>query len=433
MDARLGELEAKLNESTKGATQEGITIENVSKDHLDLTRQFYQKELSVTTGHDASKSEPEDPSEESQIDVSVVAATHADDEATVLAQVQYAHLRILVDFVKEELGDVLQLRSKIEAGTLQRIHFEDLWHLFQPGELIYAPSDDGSAQLFKAYFVSGGQSLKRPRTSTESREMNNLRERASYFLPRDLYAGKDEEELVDEMLREESSNTGTWTPFKIDSYHMQFDGERCGPIEFCHKIWPFEGEQDITSLKMYPLRFHYESATVLNAMIRRGHDFLFDEGYKSYDGKTCYLERGKSQFSIQGDVYVDASAYYQDFPITKPRLGRILRSNQNLAEVEEYCINSHQAKTSALQQAALPPPPPIGFPYEPEFALRLSGHELDVKLSDEFLTIHRLEMEPFIPNEGEVSDDILALMPRFCHGFSFQLRKWCKCAAVQAS
>lgn len=336
------------------------------------------------------------------------------DEAMVLAHVQYNHLKVLVDFTKADLGHVLRLRAEIKASTLRQIQFVDLWHLFEPGDLVYAPADDGSAQLFKAYFVSGGQSLKRPPTRLESQEYSNTRSRASYFTPRHYHEGKEEEVIIEEMLREEGSNMGTWTPFKVDSYHMQFDGERCGPVEVCHKIWPFEGEQDITNLTMYPLRFHKAGDEVLKALIQRGNELLFEMGYKSYDGQSCYLDRGKSQVTIQGDVYVDATAYYQDFPAAKPRIGRVLRSRQNAAEVEELCTYLQRPTTSTPN------------PQATKVALRLSGHELDAKLSDDFMTIHRMDMKPFVPEAGRVSDDILALMPHLCHGFSFQLRKWCK-------
>ncbi|KAH5346816.1 hypothetical protein HBI48_189150 [Parastagonospora nodorum] len=317
-------------------------------------------------------------------------------DAKDLASTQYQHLTILHDFVKEELGDVLSTRSKITDGTLQQIHFEDLWHLFEPGDMVYSTAENGSPRLYKVYFTSGGQSLKRARTSVEVTEIDHIRDKVRYWQPA-VGQGVSEEEAVDKMLREEGSGIGTWTPFKVDCYSMLSDGERCGPIEKCQKIWPYEGSKEVTALAMYPLRFHPKKDELLRDMVERGRRYLFNGGHKSYEGKTIALTREDSELEIQSDVYVDSYAYNQDNPLTKPILGRLLRSKQNPAEVEETSRNTIWVQ---------------------------SGNEIDAKFSDDFMTLNRLSLEPFVPNEANVSSEMLALMPHCIEGYAFQLRKW---------
>lgn len=346
-------------------------------------------------------------------------------EAREIVKIRRDHLRILVNFVNDELGEVLELRRKIADGTLTSIHFEDLWHLFEPGETVYRRAEDGSEQLFNVYFVSGGQSLKRPPTSAEISEINILRDKMRYFKPPTDIQDKEVEDLVEELLREEGSSIGTWTPFKIDSYCMLSDGERCGPAEVCHRIWPFEGQRDITSLKIFPLRFHPRKDKLLEAMTKRGRDYLFNEGHKSYEGKTCLVRQADvSQVEIKGDVYVDANAYYHDFPQAKPRLGRILRSKQNYAEVEEQFTGGDGTGRDTKGYFANNAHNPFS-PHSEQY-LRLSGHGLDARLSDEYLTLNSLKLEPFTPDESEIDENLLCLMPHSCHGYGFQLRKWCK-------
>ena len=44
-----------------------------------------------------------------------------------------SHLECLVGFIDSNLGDLIKTRAQIAEGTLERIAFDDLWHLFRPG------------------------------------------------------------------------------------------------------------------------------------------------------------------------------------------------------------------------------------------------------------------------------------------------------------
>ena len=46
------------------------------------------------------------------------------------------HLRCLINFMDNELLPVIE---RIQSGKCQKVYFSDLWHLFKPGELMYAP------------------------------------------------------------------------------------------------------------------------------------------------------------------------------------------------------------------------------------------------------------------------------------------------------
>lgn len=114
------------------------------------------------------------------------------------------------------------------------------------------------------------------------------------------------------------------------------------------------------------------------------------------------MKRDESRVEIQSDVYVDFDAYYQNEPLKKPTVGRMLRSKQNFAEQQEIF-------TTELLPSRI-----------------LTGHEVDTKLSNDFLTINRASLERFKPHEGEVSHETLLLMPHYVIGYAFQLRQWCK-------
>jgi hypothetical protein len=325
----------------------------------------------------------------------------SDADRADLAEARYTHVKVLVDFIQEELADVLDLRSRISSGTQETIRFEDLWHLFTPGDIIYYKENDYE-QLYKVFSVTGGQSLKRARTREEAYEISDARMRVGLrnrYLPD---KDEDEEESIEKMLREEGSGIGIWTPFRVDCYCMGYDGMHVGPIALCKKIRPYVGERKITTLPMYPLCFHPKNSEFLRTMQERGRKFLFAGGHKSYDGRTVAMKRYESRVDLQSDVYVDFDAYYQSNPGRKPTVGPLLRTKQNAAEEEESIA-----------------PGRVNF-------RSLSGHEVDTKLSDTFLTKYRSSLERFKPEEDEVSLEMLALMPHYVVGYAFQVRQWCK-------
>lgn len=197
----------------------------------------------------------------------------SDADREHLAVARYTHLKVLHDFIEEELGDVLELRRRIDEGKQERIRFEDLWHLFRIGEIVYSTEKE-YGQLYKVFFLTGGQSLKRTQTDHESNEIRIIRERLRYWIPPEQQE-EDEEETIDKLLREEGAGIGTLTPFKVDCYVMGFDGEYCGPVAMMKKIRAYVGEREITSLPVYPLKFHPRRDFHLQDMEIRGRKFLF--------------------------------------------------------------------------------------------------------------------------------------------------------------
>lgn len=166
--------------------------------------------------------------------------TSSVDDRAELAVARYTHLKVLHDFIVEELSELLEMRTKIAEGVQESIRFEDLWHLFKPGDIIYS-EENGFCQLYKVFSVTGGQTEKQWRSVWERNEIDNWR----YHLPsaRRAESDDDDEEVLDRLLREEGSGIGTWTPLKIDYYLMGFDGSYCGPIAVIKKIRAYMGDR----------------------------------------------------------------------------------------------------------------------------------------------------------------------------------------------
>jgi hypothetical protein len=126
------------------------------------------------------------------------------------------HLKCLLGFTDSV---ILARRAYLDSPTCHKIHFSDLWLLFRPGiEVIRA---DGK----QAYRVI---------------EVNSAPHRVVPPWERYWVAPV--------------ANNRTKPPFRIKCVYIDFDGKHLGPVNKTFDFKRFEGEQDVTSLEVYPLR-----------------------------------------------------------------------------------------------------------------------------------------------------------------------------------
>ena len=159
------------------------------------------------------------------------------------------YLRSVVRFIDSDLQHIRTLRHRINNGTLKKIAFDDLWHLFNPGEVIVA-SNRGHYQAYRVLHVSGG----RPLFSSE-RPLRG--DNIDYKEP----------------LLEENHKDWTRSDFDIDCFSTCFDGEEIAPIPRQFAIPEFEGERLITSLAAFPLKFAEDAASFKERLLKRGKKF----------------------------------------------------------------------------------------------------------------------------------------------------------------
>ena len=76
-------------------------------------------------------------------------------------------------------------------------------------------------------------------------------------------------------------------PFST-AYHIDYNGTYYGPVELRHSINYYEGEKDITTLEIYPMRFVKDSQQVKNRLYDQGKTFqnMIKNKHLHYDGWT---------------------------------------------------------------------------------------------------------------------------------------------------
>ena len=154
------------------------------------------------------------------------------------------HLRLLVDFLDNDLRSTFTLREQINAGRDCPIAFSDLWHLYEHGQEVRTPNDP--IQVFKIVRFTGGRDLLTKSPSISSRPV-----------PRSCI-----------------ERQGSESAFFIECYRYDFNGTLYGPVHTMFEIRRYEGLRYITSLPVYPLRFDADYQKERIRLARRGDKFI---------------------------------------------------------------------------------------------------------------------------------------------------------------
>jgi hypothetical protein len=298
-------------------------------------------------------------------------------------RMRISHWETLIGFIDTSLGDLVKMRAKIADGTLDKIAFDDLWHLFRPGDLVLSKSQ-GHQQLFKVHFVSGGQVRRRNLTA--------------------------EEENAQAHGRHDNEGPGTWSPLKLDAFSMNFDGIQMGPEDGSLTIKHYTGKKSITDLSAFPVRFHPQKDMVLAGLEERGRKFMSSAGHRFYEGLTPSFPRARivdgltdKAEDITSEVFVDFEAFFQEFGDLEPAIGVLVQMKQDATATSEF-VGDH--------------PQPF----------RHCGDLVDTKLAEFFRVHNRAFIEAFdYAEEPErMTVEHFQLLPHCVPAYCFRYRQWCK-------
>ncbi|KAK8065170.1 hypothetical protein PG997_011917 [Apiospora hydei] len=255
--------------------------------------------------------------------------------------IRISHLQVLVDFIKTGLGHLIGLMMKIEDATLETISFEEVYHLYAPGDLIINRSADVD-HLHQIYAVTGGR----------------------VRLGRYESANRPPGPIADDADDAPDAGVGTWTDVVIDCFRMRWDGIHLGPFRLTHRVRHYVGEKAITDLDFYPVRFRKNHEDICGDLENRGKKVLEYHGHMKYEGLTVAASGQQSpagpQFGpprfpeyapaltfesitgaseggkeIESDVYIDMKAYHQTLPPPMRVFGKLRRVRPSPREVIE--------------------------------------------------------------------------------------------------
>lgn len=184
-------------------------------------------------------------------------------------------MRVYVKFVETELMPLYRQFEHANSDTPpNKIRFDDLWYLFRLGELVFNPDAPDPSSPLKTDVSSRSRRVMRvysigyPNHGTEG------------------YSLHDHKVLV-------------------RCYFIDFNGDTYVPVKQKFVIPYFEGEKEIRSLDIYPVRFAYNHQQILRELRDQGQLFqnYISEKFLSYKGWTF----GDHEYPeyVDSDVIVD--------------------------------------------------------------------------------------------------------------------------------
>lgn len=237
-----------------------------------------------------------------------------------------AELQIYVEFVEQKLVPEHQRWKSYQPAQAteqpSRARFEDLWYLFEPGELVYIPPN--ASRIFKdlsAYQPIGRvYRVQQPTLESQSRNPKQA-----------LHS------ILKSASQTETFKESTRDSFNVAAYHLEFDGDQWGAVSRpAVVISRFEGEKEVSNLPVYPLRFLKDYEKMLGKAMADGRSvvdligarLVFYEGWSlistplganipSTDASKKGGD-GRSPTHIGSDVLIDYTETFNTIPEWKP-------------------------------------------------------------------------------------------------------------------
>ncbi|THX40507.1 hypothetical protein D6D10_03441 [Aureobasidium pullulans] len=194
--------------------------------------------------------------------------------------------------------------DRFRSKTARKVRFADLWYLFPYGEEIFLASalgaearssftqtaESGAYQsVFRVYDHSGGR-LRLSNPDDDEDESNN-----NFQTP--------------------SAGPGRIESFNMICYHIDWDSKSHSPVSYRIQIKPFEGERDITSLDVYPTKYHKDFEPIRQQLLTRGRKFLeltkpthMRYRGRTYDSHPCGYNSGdplSATSFVESEIMVD--------------------------------------------------------------------------------------------------------------------------------
>lgn len=202
-------------------------------------------------------------------------------------------LRCLVEFMDNDITPVLRkYRSGLEFA--KSISFRNLWYLFKPGDdvlcTLKAASEPDSQCVWRVLRVSEG----RPHLSADETKIEPI------------------------------------NPLKLKCFRIGYNGNDFGPITHVFEILPFEGEKNINSLDVIPIRMVKDPKNLIDQWRNLGSRFksYTTPRHQIYFGSTLlHHTNGDRCVKVQrtenlnGSVIIDIKAAVREDEQWVPKWG----------------------------------------------------------------------------------------------------------------
>ncbi|KAL9119791.1 MAG: hypothetical protein Q9187_003654 [Circinaria calcarea] len=289
------------------------------------------------------------------------------------------HLRLLVEFMDCDLYPMWELRRSLAAGTLRKIAFPDLWHLFEHGQEVRTP-DNKQIQIYRVLAFTGGREVLSPRQDIPP-------DHASQKLSAEGYSAE---------------------AFVVECFYVDFDGVQFGPVNKTVMIRRYDGEKDVASLPVFPLMCDPNQEKTRRDLRKRGEEFIRLANtkvvsHKQYSGLTAEQQ----QEQVDSQIIIDFQLSFITKAENKPKLGVGTLVNHDPREHMEDPANLGRCGTEGC----------CGNDYIFPDSL------IDQNNQNKFLNDMKNLLDP-VDDAKYLKKDMEILLPWRVYGFVLRSRKW---------
>lgn len=321
------------------------------------------------------------------------------------SQDKIKHLECYVSFVETHLLPLVRQFEDASHTNPRRIRHDDLWYLFRPGELIYVPLKTLEAwDERKVLDVWSERKVPLPKNAI----CQNVW-RLEVFLPHDGDLGLP-------MHSDDPESTA-------HLYFIDYDGSSYKTVPCKFNMKYFNGEKEIRSLEVYPIRFAASSESLIKESRRWGQHFIkcIEQRHVSYKAWTIAndplgrfafnpdMRKMKSPEFIDGDVIIDFQEAFNARPIWNINFG--LNSDDWSSEIRTMRDKFPILLWSDAARSKL-----------------LSESTNIVVTDDDVSFIERKELgrrDPYGKDGlGKVPEEDVVLLPRRLYGYALRERKF---------
>lgn len=256
-----GEENTSKNVAESVPTENKITTNPSAENHLNEST--VEQERSHKIGEHAKQ---DNSSSEKSSEDTADGVTKDEPEDLANSIEALRDLRCLVSFMDKHLDPVV---TRYTSNDCQKVSFNDLWHLFKPGELICGPLGSSRAATEVSVDIEGVSKISSSKDVDRFQEVWRVVSTADGRANLRALQNADAENQTSNEL----PDSPRVNPFRVIVYHVDFDGSFFLPVSSQINIYPFKGYKDITSLSVYPLRFAKNQAELRSKWLARGRRF----------------------------------------------------------------------------------------------------------------------------------------------------------------
>lgn len=256
----------------------------VAFDQLEARSKPLNQTDITSTRNDVSNPDPKPMQEDGEVSTGgAKVAPHINSLDPSCAKAERDQLRCLVEFMETDMRDIFDVKRQVASQTLTEFAFEHLWLLYKPGDLVYtmkSPEDISTYQAYRVLHVTGGRTILDIVNASRFHAIHD----------RSWEEESDTEPKVGDAIRGSPSNM---TPFIVDCFHIEFDGNRLGPKPRRFVIPTYTGKRKVDSLEVCPYFCYPQHEKIHRTLVERGRRFtqLANGTHKQYSGTTLRESR----------------------------------------------------------------------------------------------------------------------------------------------